>query len=85
MKASEFPWDKLLTYSVISPEVGMTFSFVQVEYGLDELKAHWEGFRDAADYHNLQFDDRNHIITHFAHELHQWLSDEVGQQIPQDS
>jgi hypothetical protein len=48
-------------------------SFVQVEYGMDDLQASWQGFVDTSDEHNMEFKSRKDICINFAHALSNYI------------
>lgn len=47
-------------------DLSLTLSFVQVEEGLSELEACWDGFRDAANHFNQEFDDERDCAVQFG-------------------
>jgi hypothetical protein len=48
-------------------------SFLQVEYGVDDLRACWDGFVDTSDYAGLVFRNKKDVCEHFAEALHDYI------------
>lgn len=48
-------------------------SFIQVEYGLDELLACWDGFIHTSDAYGQEFATRRHICSEFAEALAEYI------------
>lgn len=53
--------------------LGIPCSYMQVEYGLDELEACWDGFVHTSDYANLIFKTRKQVCVSFANILSEYL------------
>lgn len=62
-------------------ELGVPASYLQVEYGLNELKACWDGFVHTSDNYGLSFKTRKAIYLEFANALSEYL-EYLGEQIP---
>lgn len=73
MRASECPIDFLFRKAITNQEIANLLSFVQVEYGLIELKSHWAGFQDVSDHVGIRFDDCDEIVTEFCTVLNDYL------------
>ncbi len=60
-------------------------SFIQVEYGVAEVRACWDGFVDTSDNAGLTFKDLTDVCSHFAVALTdyiEYLSEPLGSPIP---
>lgn len=55
------------------PELGIPCSYLQVEYGLSELEACWDGFVHSSDRYNQTFKTRKAIYLEFAFALGEYL------------
>ena len=62
-------------------ELGVPASYLQVEYGLDELEACWDGFVHTSDNYGQTFKTRKAIYLEFANALSEYL-EYLGEQIP---
>ena len=56
-----------------NPELARSTSFMQVEYGLDELKASWDGFVDTSKHYSIEFKTRKHLCNEFAKALAEYI------------
>jgi hypothetical protein len=50
-------------------DLNLAVSFIQVEWGLEDLQACWDGFRDTADHYNQEFDDERDCALQFGFAL----------------
>ena len=48
-------------------------SFIQVEYGLDDLRASWDGFVDTSKHFGIEFKTRKHLCDNFADALAKYI------------
>ena len=55
------------------PELGVPCSYLQVEYGLSELQACWDGFVHSSDRYSQTFKTKKAIYLEFAHALSEYL------------
>ena len=55
MKASDCTFDKMLVVAAANPMLAEAASYIQVEYGLAELQACWDGFVDTSDHYGQEF------------------------------
>jgi hypothetical protein len=69
MRASKVSFDQMMIGARNNPILGEATSFIQVEYGLDELKSSWQGFIDTSDHYNLTFTSRKNVHDEFANAL----------------
>ena len=65
MKAHEIDFTQVFDYADQRPELAIARSFVQVEGGVSELEASWDGFKDAAEFHNVSYDSATHALEDF--------------------
>jgi len=71
---------KVATYM---PELAKATSFFQVEFGMDELHACWDGFVHTSDHYEQQFSSKIAICKEFTNALTDYReyldsTDEVG-------
>ena len=52
-----------------NPDLAKATSFMQVEYGLDDLRASWDGFVDSSKHYSIEFKTRKHLCNEFAKNL----------------
>jgi len=81
MLASEVTFEQMRRASRNLSELGVPASYMQVEYGLAELEACWDGFVHTSDHHQQTFKTRKAIYQEFANGLNQYL-DYLGESIP---
>jgi hypothetical protein len=73
MFASEVPFNQMMRVAAGNPDLGVPASYMQVEYGLDELVACWNGFVHTSDAHGLEFKSRKHVCLEFSDALNEYL------------
>ena len=66
MKASQVTFDRMMIYRKINRLLSDATSFMQVEYGVSEVQACWDGFIDTSDNAGLTFKDLADVCSHFA-------------------
>ena len=81
MKASEVSFEQMRIGARNNPVLGVPASYLQVEYGLSELEACWDGFVHTSDAYNLTFKSRKEIYLEFANAVSDYL-DYLGESIP---
>ena len=81
MIASEVTFEQMRRASRNLSELGVPASYMQVEYGLLELEACWDGFVHTSDYHQQTFKTRKEIHQEFANALSEYL-EYLGESIP---
>lgn len=59
-------FEELLKFAAREPALAEVLSFVQVEYGMDELVSHWHGFLDTASASGNKWADVSECINDFA-------------------
>lgn len=85
LNASQVSFDRMMIYRKIDRLLSDATSFVQVEYGVQEVLACWHGFVDTSDDANLIFKDIPDVCTHFAAALTdyiEYLSEPLGSPLP---
>lgn len=73
MLASDITFEQMLKASRNLPELGVLSSYMQVEYGLSELRACWEGFVHTSDGYGQSFKSRKSIHLEFTNALNEYL------------
>jgi len=80
MKATDITFEQMLRGARNNPELGVPASYMQVEYGMSELQACWDGFADTSDSYDQTFKSRKEIYMEFASALNEYL-DFLGERI----
>jgi len=73
MKASKCSFEKMLETACYIPDLAMATSFTQVEFGISELKACWDGFVDTSDDQDKHFTTETQICLKFTRALQDYL------------
>lgn len=73
MLASEVTFEQMRRASRNMSELGVPASYLQVEYGLAELEACWDGFVHSSDAYHQTFKSRKEIYLEFANALSEYL------------
>ena len=73
MLASEVTFEQMRRASRNMSELGVPASYLQVEYGLTELEACWDGFVHSSDAYHQTFKTRKAIYLEFANALSEYL------------
>ncbi len=81
MLASSVTFEQMRRAARNNSELGVPASYLQVEYGLAELEACWDGFVHTSDHYQQQFKARKEIYLEFANALSEYL-EYLGEQIP---
>jgi hypothetical protein len=81
MLASEVTFEQMRRASRNLSELGVPASYMQVEYGLAELEACWDGFVHTSDAYDQSFKTRKAIYQEFANALSEYL-EYLGESIP---
>jgi hypothetical protein len=81
MKASEVTFEQMRRAARNNPDLGVPASYLQVEYGLAELEACWDGFVHTSDHYEQHFKTRKAIYEEFASAISDYL-EYLGEQIP---
>lgn len=81
MFASEVTFEQMRRSAKNRSDLGVAASYLQVEYGLDELLACWEGFVHTSDNYNQEFKNRKEVCDEFSTALNEYL-EYLGESIP---
>ena len=81
MIASDVTFEQMRRASRNLSGLGVPASYMQVEYGLAELEACWDGFVHTSDAYDQSFKTRKAIYQEFANALSEYL-EYLGEQIP---
>ena len=81
MLASEVTFEQMRRASRNMSELAVPASYLQVEYGLSELEACWDGFAHTSDAYGQTFKSRKEIYQEFANALSEYL-EYLGESIP---
>ena len=81
MLASDVSFEQMRRGARNISELGVPASYLQVEYGLSELEACWDGFVHTSDHYDQRFKTRKAIYLEFANALSEYL-EYLGEQIP---
>jgi hypothetical protein len=73
MKASAISFEKMRVLAACNRQLAVATSFMQVEYGLLELQAAWDGFVDVSDNYNQTFVNRKGVLKEFTYALEEYL------------
>lgn len=73
MLASEVSFEQMRRASRNLSELAVPASYLQVEYGLSELEACWDGFVHTSDAYHQSFKSRKEIYLEFANALSDYL------------
>ena len=81
MIASDVSFDQMRKAARNLSELGVPASYLQVEYGLAELQACWDGFVHTSDAYDQTFKSRKAIYQEFSNALNEYL-EYLGESIP---
>lgn len=73
MIASQCSFKQMMTIAAGNFMLAEATSFLQVEYGIAELRACWDGFVDTSDHYNQEFKSRKQICAEFANALADYI------------
>lgn len=73
MLASDVTFEQMRRAARNLEELGVPASYMQVEYGLDELEACWDGFVHTSDHYGQAFKTKKAIHLEFASALNEYL------------
>jgi hypothetical protein len=69
MKASQCSLDDIFELASVDEEVALLLSFIQVEFGLSELRGHWNGFVEMSNDYHIDYDSKEDVTTNFTFAL----------------
>jgi len=81
MLASDVTFEQMRRAARNLEELGVPASYMQVEYGLNELEACWDGFVHTSDHYGQTFKTKKEIHLEFANGLNEYL-EYLGESIP---
>lgn len=73
MIASKCSFKQMMLEAITNRVLAEATSFIQVEYGIAELQACWDGFVHTSDHYNQEFKSRKQICEEFAHALAEYI------------
>jgi hypothetical protein len=73
MIASEVSFNQMRVGAKNLENLAVPTSYMQVEYGLGELEACWDGFVHTSDHYNQSFKNRKEVLSAFANALNEYL------------
>jgi len=73
MNASDVSFEDMRRSARNLSELGVASSYLQVEYGLDELEACWDGFVHTSDNYGLTFKTKKAVCLEFQSALNEYL------------
>jgi hypothetical protein len=92
MKASDVSFKQMLVGARNNQNLGIAASYMQVEYGISELEASWDGFVHTSDHYGSTFKSRKEIYLEFANALTEYfeylgepLPDKMGSTVSENS
>ena len=75
MKATEVSFEEVMKAGCRNRYFAEIASFMQVEYGIKELEAAWDAYRDSSEYCNEEFESKNHIYNEFYHLVSEYAAE----------
>jgi hypothetical protein len=69
MKASQCSLDHVFAIAAKDEDLALVLSFIQVEFGLAELQANWDGFVDSTDHYGQNFKSKRDVANNFGSSL----------------
>jgi hypothetical protein len=73
MIASQCSFEQMMQIAAGNPDLANATSFMQVEHGVSELMASWDGFVDTSDHYKMTFKSRKDICNNFANALAEYI------------
>jgi hypothetical protein len=72
MISPQCTFEEMMEMSTKMSGLGVAASFFQVEFGLDELRACWDGFTHTSDYYDIEFTSKKQICEKFTDALNDY-------------
>ncbi len=63
----------MMNAAITSKVLAEATSFIQVEYGIHELRSCWQGFVDTSNFYGETFKSRKQICEEFTHALADYI------------
>lgn len=73
MIASDVSFIQMMRVAAGNKSLATATSYLQVEYGLDELQACWDGFIHTSDDYNQEFKNRKQVCEEFSNALNEYI------------
>jgi hypothetical protein len=73
MLASEVAFDSMMRVASGNKPMALATSYIQVEYGKDELLACWDGFVHTSDNYGQTFKSRKAVCEEFSNVLNEYI------------
>jgi hypothetical protein len=73
MRASGCSFNQMMKIRASKPVLAQATSFMQIEFGIDELIASWRGFVDITDECGMEFLNRKEICDEFTDALTEYI------------
>jgi len=81
MRATDITFEQMRIGARNNSELGVPASYMQVEYGLSELEACWDGFAHTSDNYGVTFKSKKAIYLEFANALSEYI-EAMGESVP---
>jgi hypothetical protein len=69
IKASDYSFEELRQMACQHRLLGVSLSLVQVEFGIFQLREHWQAYCDFCDAYGMFFEDEDALCQEFSREL----------------
>lgn len=73
MLASNVTFESMMRVAAVNKPLALATSYIQVEYGKDELLAAWDGFTHTADNYGQRFKSRKAVCDEFSNVLNEYI------------
>lgn len=73
MIASDVSFPQMMRVAAGNKTLALAASYLQVEYGLGELQACWEGFTHTSDNYDQTFKSRKQVCEEFSNALNEYI------------
>jgi hypothetical protein len=73
MLASQVSFESMMRIAAGRRELAFATSYLQVEYGLDDLRACWDGFVHTSDDYGQEFKSRKAVCGEFSYALNEYI------------
>ena len=73
MIASQCSFEQMINIAAGNRELAEATSYLQVEYGIDELHSCWDGFVHTSDAFDQEFKSRKQICAEFTYALTEYI------------
>ena len=73
MLASQVSFESMMRIASGQRELAFATSYLQVEYGLDDLRACWDGFIHTSDNYGQEFKSRKAVCEEFSYALNEYI------------